>query len=336
MAFIWIYSPSDFVGGLPSEYNAAAAGRVPFTLTLKAGAEPVKVQINDDDEFLDEVDYSQSLLETTTIGTRTYAAGTTIHSAYDLLNTTTDLKVTSIHFGGDGYQQGPVQGLVANQPLLEGQSYTFNVERTSNLQYDQYNEYVACFCAGTEIVTNKGAVPIEDLSVGAMVWTVDHGFQAIRWIGSTTVNATGGFAPICIEPGVLGNDKLLKVSPEHRLLFSGTDADILFHSSEVLVAAKHLVDGDRIRREEGGSVTYFHMLFDDHEIVMSNGTLSESFHPSTLALGGLDQSTREELIALFPELATQGKSAPTPTARPCLKRHEAELLKSHLKSLKIA
>ena len=40
MPYLYIYSPSDFVGGLPDESGAQAAGTPTFTLTLKAGRSP--------------------------------------------------------------------------------------------------------------------------------------------------------------------------------------------------------------------------------------------------------------------------------------------------------
>lgn len=39
-----------------------------------------------------------------------------------------------------------------------------------------------CFTLGTLIDTDRGPVPIEELSVGDRVATLDHGFQPIRWV----------------------------------------------------------------------------------------------------------------------------------------------------------
>jgi len=49
------------------------------------------------------------------------------------------------------------------------------------------------------------------------------------------------------------------------MLFQGYHAELLFGESEVLVAAKHLVDGQLVTRETGGTVTYIHMMFEQHE-----------------------------------------------------------------------
>jgi len=58
-------------------------------------------------------------------------------------------------------------------------------------------------------------------------------------------------------------------------------------------------------------------------VVLSDGTWSESFQPGDRTLAGLDDAARDELFALFPELA---RGAAYPAARPTLKRFEAKVL----------
>lgn len=323
--FLYVYSPSDFVGGLPDEVGAQAAGSPTFTLTLKAGAVPTLIEVTDDDSIFDEVDATQSLTNTVTIDGNTVAAGTTINTAYDLQNTTTGHKVTSFHFGGDGYQQGAVDGIVSTVSLQPGQSYTFNTERTSHLQNNPYSDYVACFTKGCLIETNQGMIAIEHLCVGDLVKTRDCGYQPIRWIGERSVVAAGKMTPIVFAKGVIGNQRELVVSPEHRVLIEGARVELLFAEDAVLVAAKHLVDGDMIYRRTGGDVTYYHFMFDQHQIVYSEGVGSESFLPEQAALGGLMQNARQEVLAIFPELHNGTGAAYSAAAR-CLRQFESALL----------
>jgi hypothetical protein len=56
--YLYVYSPSDFVGGLPDEAFAAAAGTGSFTLTLVPGATGTRIRVDDDDVIFDEVDGS--------------------------------------------------------------------------------------------------------------------------------------------------------------------------------------------------------------------------------------------------------------------------------------
>lgn len=184
---------------------------------------------------------------------------------------------------------------------------------------------IVCFAHGTLIDTENGPVAVQDLQTGDLVRTMDHGLQPIRWVGSRTVDAVGRFAPIVIAADVLGNDRPLVLSPQHRVLLGGWQAELLFGVPEVLVAAKHLVDDDRILRREGGTVTYYHIMFDQHEIVYADGTPCESFHPGQVGVTGMDDAQREEIFALFPELE-QDFAEFGPLARMGLKAAEGGVL----------
>ena len=185
---------------------------------------------------------------------------------------------------------------------------------------------VICFARGTMITMADGSTKaVEDIATGAMVKTMDHGAQELRWIGSRTVAATGHLAPIMIKEGAMGNDADLRVSPQHRMLVEGWKAELLFGEEQVLASAKHLVNGDNIYVDEGGEVEYFHMLFDAHEIVYANGAPSESFHPGELGMGSMAEESREEILDLFPELRSDN-TAYGPSARTSLKAGEAKVL----------
>jgi hypothetical protein len=171
------------------------------------------------------------------------------------------------------------------------------------------------------IRTPKGEVAIEDLCPGDLVETFDHGAQPIRWIGSTIVPARDHLAPIRIARGVLGNHRDLLVSPQHRMLLTGWQSELLYGDTETLIAAKHLINDTTIRRQTGGFVTYFHMLFDAHELVWAEGALSESFHPGVAGLNALSKTAQAEIFELFPRLK-DFPAAYGPTARTCLRHSD--------------
>ena len=183
-----------------------------------------------------------------------------------------------------------------------------------------------CFAKGTWITTPSGQVPIEKLAAGDMVVTMDHGPQPIRWISSSKRHAIGDMAPILIRKGALGNTRDLRVSPQHRMLLSGWQAEVLFGESEVLATAKSLVNDHSILREEGGEVEYFHMLFDTHEIVYAEGAPSESFHSGAEGWKALDMPIRNEILELFPQLANGDFDSYGPSARASLKHKEGSFL----------
>jgi hypothetical protein len=125
---------------------------------------------------------------------------------------------------------------------------------------------------------------------------------------------------------VTGLERPLLVSPQHRMLFQGYRAELLFGDSEVLVAAAHLVDGLAVTQDEGGMVTYIHILFDEHEIIYAEGAATESFHPGGIGLTAIEAAAREELFTVFPELRAMPASF-GPSARRSLRRHEAQLIR---------
>jgi hypothetical protein len=177
---------------------------------------------------------------------------------------------------------------------------------------------VACFVQGTLIATPKGEKPIEYLKPGDLVLTRDNGVQDIRWIGSRhlgwqTLGANPHLKPVVIRWGALdwgapAHD--LFVSPNHRILVRDENGD------EVLAAAKQLVGNDGIEEVDAMGVTYFHLMFERHEVILSDGMWTESFQPSDYALGTVGNAARAEILALFPELRTEkGIADYTPARR---------------------
>jgi hypothetical protein len=156
--------------------------------------------------------------------------------------------------------------------------------------------------------------------------TRDHGLQPIRWIGKSTVPGRTRFAPVRLSAHILpGAQRDLIVSPQHRVLFTGYKTELMFGEPEVLVPAKHLIDGHAVRTEPSDQVTYIHLMFDRHEIIYADGAATESFHAGDLGIGAICDEAREELFGIFPELRS-AVGDHGQTARLCLKKHEAALL----------
>ncbi|MEM6587981.1 MAG: Hint domain-containing protein [Pseudomonadota bacterium] len=162
---------------------------------------------------------------------------------------------------------------------------------------------VACvsFSRGTRITMASGIQkPIEDLSVGDKVLTRDDGPQAIRWIGQSTVRAVGDFAPIRIKAGTLHNENDLIVSPDHRLFIYQRFDALGAGRKEVLVRARHLVNGDTVQRQMGGFVEYYQLLFDRHHIIFAEGISAETFLVDARTRDALPRELKESLSKSLP------------------------------------
>lgn len=229
-------------------------------------------------------------------------------------------KLSELLAGGYDNGSGPL--FATGSYRITGGDETGKVGNINFENFETINFNVVCFARGTRIECDKGEVPIENLKVGRMVQTLDHGLQPIRWIGSTTVPAIGHIAPIRIRAGALGNRRDLLVSPQHRMLLTGWQLELLFEDNQVLATAKSLVNDHSILREEGGEVEYFHILFDTHEIIFAEGAASESFHPGEQSIGTFEEETRQEIIELFPQLRDDF-GAYGQSARKSLKSYEA-------------
>jgi hypothetical protein len=152
------------------------------------------------------------------------------------------------------------------------------------------------FSRGTHITMISGEQrAIEDLAVGDMVLTRDDGPQEVRWIGQSTVRAVGEFAPIRIKAGTLHNENDLLVSPDHRLFVYQRFDALGAGRNEVLVRARHLVNGDTVLRQSGGFVDYYQLLFDRHQIIFAEGIAAETFLVDTRTRDALPAELQDAL-----------------------------------------
>lgn len=242
---------------------------------------------------------------------------------FDILDLS-DASPAVVHYDPDDAEAGTIEFLDDDGNVIQTLDFV-NIEKVVGAT-------VPCFTPGTTILTPAGEIPVEHLTVGDEVVTLDHGAQPLRWISTREVTAAElalrpHFNPIFIAsgalaPGVPARD--LTVSPQHRMLIEGAQAEMLFGTSEVLAAALNLANDRTILRQRPQGVTYVHLLFDTHEIICANGAWSESFQPGAATMAGMGAAQRQELLALFPELADHRE--PFAAARLSLKSYEAALL----------
>lgn len=195
------------------------------------------------------------------------------------------------------------------QQLLDTAAVTFEVDTNGTLTFNDTD--LICFTSGTLIKTIRGEIPVEDLKLGDEVLTLDRGYQTIRWIGSRNLSAAQladhpKMCPIRIRAGALGvnqPERDLLVSPQHRILVRSIIAERMFGQSEVLVAAKQLLEMDGVEiAEDVTSITYWHFMFEAHQIVFANGAATESLYTGSEALKAVGNAARQEILDLFPEL----------------------------------
>ena len=134
---------------------------------------------------------------------------------------------------------------------------------------------VTCFLGGTHILTTKGEITVETLTIGDEVVLADGSVKPVRWLGRNTVATRFAdplrFAPIRIRAGALGSGLPLRdllVSPDHAIFVDGA-----------LIHAAALVNGRSIVREANmpESFVYYHVELDSHALILAEGAMTESF-----------------------------------------------------------
>ncbi|MBU2982070.1 Hint domain-containing protein [Lentibacter algarum] len=165
-----------------------------------------------------------------------------------------------------------------------------------------------CFVTGTRLLTDAGETPVENISIGDMVWTLDSGFQPVLWAFCARrtrqeISASPNLAPVRIAAGALGAARPrrdLLVSQQHRVLVKGPVARRLFDCNEVLVPAKRLLEIEGVNLDPmGEDIGYHHIMLDRHQVLLSEGLATESLYLGDQAVKALSPEAVEELEAIL-------------------------------------
>jgi len=199
---------------------------------------------------------------------------------------------------------------------------------------------VTCFVRGTRIRTTRGLLRVEDLRAGMMVETLDAGPQRLRLVLQREISAVElaknpKLRPVFMPAGSLGNGlplRDLRVSRQHRMLVSSPVVRRMFGQTDVLVSAIKLAALPGICVDtEIPDVEYFHLLFDDHQVVFAEGTPTESLYTGELALNALPQEAVEEIFEILPQVARLDYRCAPARVIPD-DRRQKRLMERHLKN----
>lgn len=138
--------------------------------------------------------------------------------------------------------------------------------------------------AGTRVDTPDGPRLVEKLRLGDLVHTATAGPQPVRWIGKRDVPALGAFRPVRLRAPYFGLATDVAMAPDHRIRLDVAEAEYMFGTDEVLMPARHLVNGKQARRDgKARLVTYYQVLLDTHDCLLHDGVWAESLYVGTIA-----------------------------------------------------
>ncbi len=306
-------------------------------------SETIAIEDNENDNFEDDTDTPQFLDAPLTIGGNTYPAGTQVQNEFTLVTDQLDsngdfIQIIVIRFQPDvGGLSTTAYTLTA--PLPDGTTFTITsaINNPTGTGAPTYPSFI-CFAAGTMIKTDDGEVAIEALTPGDLVMTLDNGLQPIRWIGhrslcSAELSERPNLRPIRIEAGAFAEGVPLRdliLSQQHRMFVKSKIAERMFAADEVLVHAKHLLGLTGVEiAEDIHSVTYIHLMCDDHEIIEADGALAETLYTGTEAMKAMSSASRQEIDEIFGE--TPYLERPLARSTP-IGRLSKKLIERHVKN----
>ncbi len=136
---------------------------------------------------------------------------------------------------------------------------------------------IVCFTEGTQILTDRGEVPVESLQVGDLVVTASGEQRPVKWLGHRTMDPRRHARPEIAMPVRIRAGALRENQPSRDLVVSPGHAIALDIVGEILVPAFSLINGATIVQEEVESVTYWHVELDSHDLLVANGQATESY-----------------------------------------------------------
>jgi len=159
--------------------------------------------------------------------------------------------------------------------LLQTGSFGWDLVKNQAFDPADMPDISPCYCPGTLILTDRGEVPVEDLVIGDSVMTMSGAARPIKWIGwrgyaGRFMQGQKDILPICVKAGAIDDNvprRDLWISPHHAMYLDG-----------VLIEAIDLVNGVTIAQaEEIERVEYFHIELESHDVLIAEGSLSESY-----------------------------------------------------------
>ncbi len=184
---------------------------------------------------------------------------------------------------------------------------------------------IPCFVSGTLIETEHGPCPVEQITPGMRLLTLDAGYEPVQAVRQVVCTAQDLAGHPHLRPIVLPSEtgRALRVSPSHRIYLNSDAAELLFGASQVLAPATAFVGfaGSHIEAVKG-PVRYIHLLLDAHHVIKADGLWAETLFLGDLISPAIAHRTGWAIAPGF-DLA---RAHHEETARPILRTYETRLL----------
>lgn len=142
-------------------------------------------------------------------------------------------------------------------------------------EYNESTGTIVCYLRGSMVATSKGIIPVEKLTAGMLVKTL-NGFKKIVWTGSgnAKVNKKNPHADFAGYPVLIRKDAIVENVPDNDLYVTSEHSIYLDNH---LIPIRMLVNGTSIKYVEMEEYEFFHFECENHEVVFVNNLKSESY-----------------------------------------------------------
>jgi hypothetical protein len=144
-----------------------------------------------------------------------------------------------------------------------------------------------CFASDTLILTERGEIPVQNLTTEDIVITTTGRRRPIIWIGKRDIvfrsEQLEADWPVRIMAGAFGPSR-----PSRDLFLSPQHAVAATCGDEVLIPIKYLINGATIAQVPRDRISYWHIELDEHDLVLAENLAVESFLDTQGRVGFFD------------------------------------------------
>lgn len=187
--------------------------------------------------------------------------------------------------------------------------------------------------AGSSLIqTPEGPRAAQDLDVGDLVDTLDHGPRPLLWVGRSapayqlTDDISGPIRIRARALGDIGPKAPLTVLADQRILIDCPQCEALLGYRQFFVAARHLLHLRGVRRIGDSDTPAVHLMLDTSAVIRANGAWVEAWRPDQLSVKTLPEALREDLRASDASIMHAARMARYQAAHPNLNAQEARRL----------
>ncbi|UWP95006.1 Hint domain-containing protein [Aliiroseovarius crassostreae] len=165
--------------------------------------------------------------------------------------------------------------------------------------------------SGSLIDTPMGPRAVETLTAGDLVLSTSGEVHRVRYLASRQVPAVGLMRPMTLRAPFMGLSRDLVLSPDQRLVLTGSDAEYLYGGDAVMIQARHLHHFRAASQHETGPLIRYHaVLLDSHECLSVQGLCAESLFVGPM----VPDILRTTVLSGLPPLSVPiHRLMPTPT-----------------------